>query len=166
MARVIQIMEVTGEGLFKNKFVEAFQGLNDEQMAEIKEAYRVVATGSILDFAHQEQLMELAQKAKAAGGAFDDAELGALPVCWNGQELPKGTRIGIMLGDESADSSAAASFVGKHLKDQHSKERFTKAEGNKAFQGGAAADARKNIGQTAKPAGGVFGQKRQGPPRV
>jgi len=164
MARVLQIMEVTGKGLVNDKFVQAFHSLSAEAEAEIKETFKVAHTGNLMEFAPLDVVTEMARKAKETGN-LPESELNNIPTSWNGNPLEVGTRYGVNLGEE-AESASIAGVLGKQLNAQFSKERFVKAEGEKAFQAGSAADARKNVGQSAKPAGGAWGQKRQGPPRV
>jgi hypothetical protein len=163
MARKLQFRKVSGKGLIQDEELQAFEGLSPEEEKEVREAFQCeVYCGSILDYVNPDQVERLAN---IDASAITEADMASFQTSWNGVPLPKGTRYCVIVGDEKEELSGAGAFLTKQFADAFAKERFVQAEGNKAFQGGASAEARKNIGQSAKTPGGVWGQKRQGPPR-
>jgi len=152
----VLILKVTGKGMMADEPVAAYGGTKPEGLPVLQAKHQVQFVGGYLDFVSVDVAKSMAQK----GDVSDDA-INSLQASWEGKPLPVGTIYAVITGHDP--SSEVAEFLAVQFKQAHSTERFVQAEGSKAFSSGAS--AQKNVAQGAKPTGGVWGQKRQGPPR-
>ena len=161
-----QIRKVTGKGYLFDEAIAAYKDLTDDQADEMKRGYGIVYMGEMMDFINVEALLS---SGKSPEGLSDE-DLDALRTCWKGNPLPNGMQYCVFVeidadGKETGTQAGAAAAIKKAF-EMKIQDRVVMAEGNQRFSTGTSAEARKNVAQTERIEGGVWGVKRKSPPRV
>jgi len=152
----VLILKVTGKGLMADEPIAAYEDTKPEGLPVLQAKHGVQHAGGFLDFVDADAAKVLANR-----GNIEGPDIDKLQTCWQSKPLAVGSIYAVLTGHDP--SLEVAEFLAVQFKKAHDSERFVQAEGSKAFSSGAA--AQKNVAQGAKPTGGVWGQKRQGPPR-
>jgi len=159
-----EVKRVSGKGFMKDISVAAYKDLDRWQIEDIKTIHKFRYMGDIMEFLSTDHLVE---KGKKNGAEFSDEDIDSLETCWEGKPLSVGTVYCYTMPDPESGKEAASSVEGlKKAFQMKVEDKVVQAEGDKLFRaGGATAEARRNVAQSEKSDGGVWGVKRKGPPR-
>jgi len=155
-----EVRRVSGRGFLFDISVAAYKDLDRMGIEDMKLVHKPRAIGEMMEFVNVDHLI--------ASGTANHSDLDALPTTWKGEPLPQGAVYCVVMewkegteGKGPASAEAIKKAVQVKIED-----KVVQAEGDKLFKaGGANAEARKNLAQSEKMEGGVWGSKRKGPPR-
>jgi hypothetical protein len=95
----LQILEVTGRGIAKDRFIQALTDLEPLEALEALGCLEVGYVGTPADFLPEQQFDWLLRH----DGPLSDEELGRLRACWKGVPLPAGTRYAVLCDQPTAE---------------------------------------------------------------
>jgi hypothetical protein len=161
-----EVKRVTGKGFLKDTVIQSYGNLDKFQVEDIKLIHKPRAVGTMDELLLMDHLIP-----KVKAGNLKDEDLDDVMAGKDGVPFPNNT-VYVMISDivEEGVKPAGTGLQSDSMKkavQQKIEDKVVQAEGDKLFKaGGANAEARKNIAQSEKMEGGVWGSKRKGPPRV
>jgi len=156
-----EVRRVTGKGFLQDIAERAYRDL-DEEKERMLRMCNVDYIGKMLDFINVDALAEK----YTAQDEIPEQELLSLPTTWKGRPLPVDTLYCVVTDfDEAGGGGASVAASLKKAMAMKLEDRVVAAEGDKLFSAGSSAEARKNVAQSERAEGGVWGVRKRGPAR-
>jgi hypothetical protein len=144
----------SGKGIGHDKDISVYQELSASELEKLtKEVDGRI--GAIQDFLAKTDLEKLAGKPD-----LGDKDVNSVPTSWKGTAIKGGQRY-VIVDDPDKPAGEAVTAL---LKESLGGDRVVRVKSNLAFSTNQ--QVMRHIGENKAPEGGIWGVKRQGPPRI